>query len=247
MNDLLSPSDHICSYSAWSISCLWYNRPYHSVPTPWTCFWHTWYCTPLVLFLPHKQNSNCNCKQLQLCHSDHQLWSPTGIRPRTCCFHSVSLSDVMHSHFVLHHFLADDTQLQKSAPPQQVDELIQSMQKYIHDIESWMIHNKLKLNEALIISASRISNYIPLPDFLTVWNSTVCFSQSAKYLGVKLDMHLTMTAHVVKMIRTADFELCRINSIWHYLSVQVTKTLFSAFVFSWLDYFNSLLSGLALM
>ena len=39
------PWKRICSYSAWSISCLWYNRPYHSSPTSWTCLWHTWYCT----------------------------------------------------------------------------------------------------------------------------------------------------------------------------------------------------------
>ena len=44
----------ICFYSAWSVSCLWYNRPYHSSPPSWTCLWHTWYSTPLVLFLPHK-------------------------------------------------------------------------------------------------------------------------------------------------------------------------------------------------
>ncbi|WP_419602699.1 hypothetical protein, partial [Thiolapillus sp.] len=110
-----------------------------------------------------------------------------------------------------------------------------------------MTHNKLKLNddktEALITPARRISNCLPLPDSLTVGNSTVCFSQSAKYLGVTLDMHLTMTAHVVNLIRTANFELRRINSIRHYLSVQATKTLVSAFVLSRLDYCNSLLSG----
>ena len=79
-----------------------------------------------------------------------------------------------------------------------------------------MTHNKLKLNddktEALITPARRISNCLPLPDSLTVGNSTVCFSQSAKYLGVTLDMHLTMTAHVVNLIRT-NFELRCINSI----------------------------------
>ena len=80
-----------------------------------------------------------------------------------------------------------------------------------------MTHNKLKLNgdktEALIIPAPRISVSIPLPDSLTFGNSTVRFSQSAKYLGVTLEMHLTMTAHVVNLIRTATFELRRINSI----------------------------------
>ena len=142
---------------------------------------------------------------------------------------------------------ADGTQLQNSAPPQQVDELIQSMQQCVHDVKSWMTHNKLKLNddktEALIISAPRILNSTPLSDSLTVGNSTVRFSLSARYLGVTLDMHSTMTAHVVNLIRTANFELHRINSIRHYLSVQATKTLVSAFVLSLLDYCISRLSG----
>ena len=43
--------------------------------------------------------------------------------------YTAPLSDVMDRHSVLHHSFADDTQLQKSAPPQQVDELIQSMQQ----------------------------------------------------------------------------------------------------------------------
>ena len=86
--------------------------------------------------------------------------------------------------------------------------------------------------EALIIYAPRISNSIPLPDSPTVGNLTVRFSQSAKYFGVTLDMHLTMTAHVVNLIRTANFELRRNNFIPHSLSVQATKTLVSAFVLS---------------
>ena len=56
-------------------------------------------------------------------------------------------------------------------------------------------------------------------------------------------MHLTMTAHVVNLIRTANFELRRINSMRHYLSVQATKTVVSAFVLSRQDHCSSLLSG----
>ena len=43
--------------------------------------------------------------------------------------------------------------------------------------------------------------------------------------------HLTMTAHAVNLIRTADFELRRIDSVRHYLSVQVTKLLFRLLFF----------------
>ena len=74
--------------------------------------------------------------------------------------YTAPLSNVMDSQSVLHHSIADNTQLQKYAPPQQVNELIQFMQQCVHDVKSWMTPNKLKLNdgktEALIKSAPRI-------------------------------------------------------------------------------------------
>ena len=134
--------------------------------------------------------------------------------------YTAPLFDVMDSHSVFHHSFADDTQLQNSAPPQQVDEL---MQQCVHDIKSWMTRNKLKLNDdntgTLIISLPRISNSIPLPDCVVAGSSTVYFSPSEKYFGVMLDMHLTMTADVVNLIRSANFELCLINSVHHYLAI----------------------------
>ena len=103
----------------------------------------------------------------------------------------------MDNHSVFHHPFADDTQLQKSAPPQQADELIRSMQVCLHGVKSRMNYNKLKLNddktEALIISETRISNSVPPPDSLVVKNSTVRFSQSAKYLGVTLALDYDST------------------------------------------------------
>ena len=90
---------------------------------------------------------------------------------------------------------------------------------------------------------SELSSFYTAPTLRNTLQKDTRFSQSAKYLGVTLDMHLTMIAHIVNLIRTANFELCRINSIRHYLSVQATKTLVSAFDFPRLDYCNSLLSG----
>ena len=49
--------------------------------------------------------------------------------PALFILYTTPLSDVMDNHSVLRHSFADDSQLQKSAPPQQVDELIQSMQQ----------------------------------------------------------------------------------------------------------------------
>ena len=119
------------------------------------------------------------------------------------------------------------------------------MQECIGDVKSWMTFNKLKLNdektEALIISSQRMSLSAPLPSELVVGHASVPFSKFAKNLGVVLDSHLTMNAQVGNVIRSVNFELRRISSIRHVLTVEATKTLISAFVLSRLDYCNSLL------
>ena len=139
------------------------------------------------------------------------------------------------------------TQLGKSAPPHHVCELVQSMQECIHDVKVWMSSHKLKLNDdktkAMIVSSQRMSTPLPMPDSLTVGTLNVLFSQSVKTLGVMLDTHLTMKNQVINLVRTANFELRRINSIRHYLSVAATKKLVLAFIMSRLDYCNSLLYG----
>ena len=155
------------------------------------------------------------------------------------------LADIISHHSVLHHSFADDTQLQRSASPSQVDDLIQSMQECILDVRSWMTYNKLRLNddktETLLISSPRISSSCSIPDCLFVGDTSVAFTKSARNLGVVLDSNLTMHDHVVSMIRTVNLELRRISAIRHLLTVQATQTLVSAFVLSRIDYCNSLL------
>ena len=88
--------------------------------------------------------------------------------------------------------------------------------------------------EALIISAPELSNSTSCCrkvdiSFVVV---VVVLCVSAKNLGVTFDMHLTMAAHVVNLIRPANFELHPISSVRHCLSLQATKPLDSAFVLS---------------
>ena len=121
------------------------------------------------------------------------------------------------------------------------------MQECIHDVKVWMSSNKLKLNddktEAMIVSSQRMSTTSPMPDSLTVGTSNVMFSQCVKTLSMMLDMHLTMKNKVLNLARTANFDLRRIDSIRHYLSVEATQKPVLAVVMSRLDYCNSLLYG----
>ena len=159
--------------------------------------------------------------------------------------YTTPLSNVISSHDVLSQSFADDTQLQKSCKPSEVTSLTFSIQECVKDVKSWMTYNKLKLNdektEVLIVASPRASLSNPLPDSLVVGSSTVSVCSSARNLGVIIDSNLSMKNQVSSIISSANFELRKISSIRHFLTVDATKTLVCAFILSRLDYCNSLL------
>ena len=50
------------------------------------------------------------------------------------------LSAIIDSHSIIHHSFADDLQLQMSAPPDRISELLHSMQSCISDVKAWALH-----------------------------------------------------------------------------------------------------------
>ena len=53
------------------------------------------------------------------------------------------LSAIIDSHSIIHHSFADDLQLQMSAPPDRISELLHSMQSCISDVKAWTTANML--------------------------------------------------------------------------------------------------------
>ena len=125
------------------------------------------------------------------------------------------LSAFIKSHSIIHHSFADDLQLQMSAPPDRISELLHSMQSCISDVKAWATANMLKLNdsktELMLVTSKRSKHLHNLPISSTIGNSLVPFKQSVKNLGFTLDCHLTMNAHVSNIARTCYFEL----HSWH--------------------------------
>ena len=105
----------------------------------------------------------------------------------------------------------------------------------------------LKLNdnktELMLVTSKRTKHLHNLPTSITIGNAQIPFKQSVKKFGFTLDCHLTMNAHVSNIARTYYFELRRLASIRRFLTSIATATLVSAFVFSRIDYCNSLLFG----
>ena len=111
------------------------------------------------------------------------------------------LSAIIDSHSIIHHSFADDLQLQMSAPPDRISELLHSMQSCIGDVIAWATANMLKLNdsktELMLVTSKRSKHLHNLPSSITIGNAQIPFKQSVKNLGFTLDCHLTMNAHIL--------------------------------------------------
>ena len=121
------------------------------------------------------------------------------------------------------------------------------MQSCICDVNAWATANMLKLNgnktELMHVTSKRTKHLHNLPISITIGNEQIPFKKSVKNLGLTLDCHLPMNAHVSNIARTCYFELRRLASICKFLTSTATATLVSAFALSRIDYCSSLLFG----
>ena len=167
--------------------------------------------------------------------------------PMLFTMHIKPLSVIFGSHSIIHYSFADDLQLQTSAPPDRISELLHSMQSCVSDVKALATANMLKLNDGttkLMFVTSKLSSHLhDLPTSTTICNDQIPFKQSVKKLGFTLDCHLTMNAHGSNIARICYFELRRLASIRRLQTRTATATLVSAFVLSRIDYCNSLLFG----
>ena len=81
--------------------------------------------------------------------------------------HIKPLSVIIDSHSIIHHSYAHDLQLQMSAPPDGIFQLLDSMQSCISDIKAWATANILKINdnmtELMLVTSNRTKLLHSLP------------------------------------------------------------------------------------
>ena len=198
-----------------------------------------WFSSYLTDCTHYVSQSN-HCSVFTPVHSG--IFQGSVLGPMLFIMHIEPLSAIIDSHSIIQHSFADDLQLQMSAPPDGISELLHSMQSCISDVKDWATVNMLKLNdnktELMLVTSKRTKRLHNLPTSITIGNAQIPFKQSVKNLGFTLSCHLTMNAHVSNIARKFFIELCRFASISRFLACTA-----SAFVLSRIDYCHSLLFG----
>ena len=168
------------------------------------------------------------------------------VGPSQFTLYSAPLEDVISGHGINVLSYADDTQLYCSFRPGESETAISRLECCIADVKDWMSRNKLKLNDSKTEVVHVTSRFTPTEPVkhVTIGNSAISPTDAARNLGVIFDQHLSMTAHVNNLCKSASFVLRSIGQLRKYLDRATTEKLVHAFVTSRLDYCNCLLFGL---
>ena len=111
------------------------------------------------------------------------------------------LSVIIANHSANHQLFVDDTQLQKSAQPNDVQSLKRDLQLCTDNIKAWICNNQHKLNEdktEAILFSTPLSPCRCLPSSIMVGTHEIVFPDKVRNLGFIFDSNLTMKPHVIK-------------------------------------------------
>lgn len=145
---------------------------------------------------------------------------------------------------ISYHCYADDTQLYFSVKPDDLSNL-NTLHNCLAAIKDWMSVNFLQLNsdktEILIFGPENTAQGIfqhtgPLAPYIKT---------NARNLGVIFDPKLKLQLHVNKMVKSCFFQLRNTAKIRPLLSASDLEHIIHAFIFSRLDYCNSLFTCLS--
>ena len=159
-----------------------------------------------------------------------------------------SLFSIFSNHSVSVHAYADDHQLYVPFSPnlEIQNQAVSCMESCLEDVTSWMISNKLKMNDSkteFIIIGSH--QQLAKTDLTRIRDgeSRISAVDDVQNLRVYLDKNMSMKTHIEVKCNTSFCQWYSLRRIRKYLFHQATVTLIHALIFSDIDYCNGLLNG----
>ena len=163
--------------------------------------------------------------------------------------HTQPISETFRQRQMSYQFYADDSQLYKASAPENITDLIRSMEECIREVKSWMDSNKLKLNEnktELMLCGNTSGKNKKLPTVsLCINGCTIQSSVYVKNLGFYLNNTMSMEIQISNLCKVLTLYLKKIASIRDFLTFDVASKLVTTFILSRVDYCNSLLLGIS--
>ena len=156
---------------------------------------------------------------------------------------------VIEKHDVDHHLYADDGQLSDDPPVTDVVEALRNIENCVTAVHRWCASKRLQLNptKTEIIWFGTKSKLLKLQNIdinLHVGTDIIKPVNFVCDLGVILDNELSMVHHINKTARICFHHLRRLKQVLRVLGPDITARLVSAYIFSRMDYCNSVLAGL---
>lgn len=153
------------------------------------------------------------------------------------------LAQIIENNKICYHNYADDTQIYITLTPGDYGP-IQALSNCIDQINDWMCQNFLQLNkdktEVLVFGAKEER----LKVSAQLQSAMLKTSNQARNLGVVMDSDMNFSSHIKQITKSAYYHLKNISRIKGLMSQQDLEKLVHAFIFSRLDYCNTVFTGL---
>ena len=166
--------------------------------------------------------------------------------PLVFCTYTLPLGAILRHHKLNYHIYADDTQVYCSTDLSNPQEELSRITACVSDIRTWMVWNKLKINDdktEFLILYSSYKEFTTDLEF-EIGQTKIKPSKTCRNLGVMFDSHMKMESQIQSIRKTVNFHLRSINSVRNSLTNEATVLLVHALITWRLDYCNSLLQGL---
>uniref|UniRef100_A0A3B4FPC0 Reverse transcriptase domain-containing protein n=1 Tax=Pundamilia nyererei TaxID=303518 RepID=A0A3B4FPC0_9CICH len=153
------------------------------------------------------------------------------------------LAQIIKNNKINYHSYADDTQIYITMSPGDRGP-VQALGKCIEEINDWLCHNFLQLNKnktEVIVFGAKEKRLQVTRELQSIHLKT---TNQARNLGVVMDADLNLEKHIKTITKSAYYHLKNISRIKDLMSQQDLEKLVHAFIFSRLDYCNSIFTGL---